>query len=153
MSTAVDRLNLAVAAHKAAEALLAAHPDVVFTSGRRGVVDQARAMSQNVVHNRRWIAETYTATAESAQLQTWVDRHPEAGTAQEIAAGLQSIMEAWSDDQRGHVSKHFSGQAFDVQPVDGPHGEAIKATIRQLPGLTKFLEKEGGLVRWHAQFG
>ena len=30
--------------------------------------------------------------------------------------------------------------------------EAIKKTIRGLDGLDKFLDKEGGLVRWHAQF-
>ena len=50
------------------------------------------------------------------------------------------------------MSKHFSGEAFDVQPVPGSKGEAIKAAIRKLPGLVKFLEAEGGLVRWHAQF-
>ncbi len=30
--------------------------------------------------------------------------------------------------------------------------EAIKKTIRGLSGLDKFLDTEGGLVRWHAQF-
>src|SRR6266436_115300 len=30
--------------------------------------------------------------------------------------------------------------------------DAIKADIRALPGLNKFLEKEAGHVRWHAQF-
>jgi len=28
---------------------------------------------------------------------------------------------------------------------------SIKATIRKLPGLGKFLDHEGGLVRWHVQ--
>ena len=50
------------------------------------------------------------------------------------------------------LSKHFSGQAFDVQPVAGAAGSAIKKTIRALPKLNNFLEKEGGLVRWHADF-
>jgi len=30
------------------------------------------------------------------------------------------------------------------------NAEAIKADIRALPGLNKFLEKEAGHVRWHA---
>lgn len=30
--------------------------------------------------------------------------------------------------------------------------DQIKKAIRGLPGLGLFLEKEGGLVRWHAQF-
>jgi hypothetical protein len=60
-------------------------------------------------------------------------------------------MNAASDGDVGKVSKHLSGDAFDVQPVD-INAEAIKATIRGLAGLDKFLDKEGGLVRWHAQF-
>jgi len=49
------------------------------------------------------------------------------------------------------LSKHLSGEAFDVQPVD-KDAEAIKKTIRGLTGLDKFFDTEGGLVRWHAQF-
>jgi hypothetical protein len=49
------------------------------------------------------------------------------------------------------LSKHLSGDAFDVQPVD-TDAAAIKKTIRGLKGLDRFLEKEGGLIRWHAQF-
>lgn len=64
-----------------------------------------------------------------------------------------ALMVDWDDRRKGRLSKHFSGMAFDVQPVDGPAGDKIKAAIRKLPGLTRFLEKEGGLVRWHAQFG
>jgi hypothetical protein len=41
--------------------------------------------------------------------------------------------------------------AFDVQPVT-QDADAIKKSIRALAGLDKFLEMEGGLVRWHAQF-
>ena len=42
------------------------------------------------------------------------------------------------------------GHAFDVQPV--ANGDAIKKTIESLPNLRKFLESEGGLVKWHADF-
>jgi hypothetical protein len=34
-----------------------------------------------------------------------------------------------------------------VQPVE-KDAEKIKKTIRSLPGLGKFLDVEGGLVRW-----
>lgn len=127
-------------------------PGISFTSGRRGVTDQARAMAQNVVKNRRWIVQTYTATAESASLQAWVFNHPSADTVEEIAAGLAQIMNGWTDEQKGRVSKHFSGEAWDVQPETGPRASAIIAAIHRLPGIKKFLTKEGGLVRWHAQF-
>lgn len=148
----IEGLNLAEPALSAAKALLAAHPDVVFTSGRRSVPDQARAMAQNVVRNRKWIAQTYVPTPASRSLQAWVDAHSTANQVQ-IEGGLAAIMAAWSDDKRAELSKHFSGHAFDVLPLPaGPHADAVKASIRALPGLTKFLEREGGLVRWHAQF-
>lgn len=145
-------LGLTGAAKAAATRLERDHPDLVFTSGRRSVAEQARAMAANVLRNRRWIEATYAATAESRSLQAWLDDHPAAAPAGEIADGLATIMSAWSDDRKARLSKHFSGQAFDVRPVGGARGAIIKAAIRCSPGLTKFLEREGGLVRWHAQF-
>lgn len=148
----IDALNLAPRAHAAALLLLAAHPEVVFTSGRRDLAGQASAMASNVIRNPHWIFQTYKPTAERNALQAWVDAHFEAATQAGIAAGLLSVMSAWTDGQLARVSKHLSGLAFDVQPVVGAAGEAIKATIRSLPGLVEFLEVEGGLIRWHAQF-
>lgn len=147
-------LDLAEPALTGAIMLKKKHPQIVFTSGRRGVVDQARAMASNVVHNRRWIEETYRDTPERRALQSWVDTHPMADTRDELQAGFMAVMRDWTDAQKGRLSKHFNGLAFDVQPLSaGPQATAIKASIRGLPGLTKFLEKEGGLIRWHAQFG
>lgn len=148
----IDGLGLVGPARAGAVAVLAKFPDVVFTSGRREVADQARAMAGNVAVRRKWIEQTYAATPESASLQAWVDHHPEAKTAAQLAAGFTAIMAGWTDAQKGRLSKHFSGQAWDLQPMAGPRGTAVKAFIRALPGLTKFLEKEGGLIRWHAQF-
>lgn len=146
-------LDLAEPALGAAILLKQVHPNISFTSGRRAVKDQARAMASNVVHNREWIRETYTNTAESASLQAWVDAHPQATTRDAIQAGLQAVMRDWTNAQKGKLSKHFSGLAFDVEPVpDGEAATAIKHSITRLPGLVKFLEKEGGLTRWHAQF-
>lgn len=148
----VDQLDLAPVANVAALALVKAHPEVVFTSGRRTVEDQARAMASNVVKNRRWIIETYTPTPECQRLQITVNKLVAGASQLDIAQALIGVMSLWGESERGRLSKHFSGEAFDVQPVTGSAGEAIKATIRGLPGLVKFLEKEGGLVRWHAQF-
>lgn len=150
--TDIDALNLAPVARAAAIRLREQFPSVKFTSGRRAVADQARAMSQNVAKNRKWIAQTYVSTPESRELQAEVDKLGPHATAETIAHVLAALMEDWTDAQKGRVSKHFSGEAFDVQPVPGKKGDAIKASIRKLPGLTKFLETEGGLIRWHAQF-
>ena len=68
-----------------------------------------------------------------------------------MAAGLLSVLDAATDAQLGSFSRHLSGMAFDVQPVT-VDADAIKKSIRALAGLDKFLEMEGGLVRWHAQF-
>lgn len=148
----IDALRLAPVANAAALALRAKFPTVKFTSGRRAVADQARAMAQNVAKNRKWIAQTYVSTPESRELQAEVDKLGPHADAARIASVLSDAMSDWTDAQKGRVSKHFSGEAFDVQPVPGQQGEAIKAAIRKLPGLVKFLEAEGGLVRWHAQF-
>ena len=60
----IDQLDLAEPALSGAILLQLRHPYVVFTSGRRGVTDQARAMASNVVRNRRWIDQTYADTAD-----------------------------------------------------------------------------------------
>jgi hypothetical protein len=149
---AIATLGLLDYVAEAAKLLLSRHPGVVFTSGRRDSRQQADAMAGNVAMKRRWIEETYLATAERTALQAWVDANPAAVTKEQISAGLQSVMASWTDEQKRRISRHFSGQAFDVNPVSGPAGEAIKASIRALPNLRKFLPEEGGQVIWHADF-
>lgn len=146
----IAELDLVDYAKAAAEKLLKDHPTVVFNSGRRTVKGQADAMAPNIVKNRKWIEQTYAQSAQRDALQKWVDDHPEAKTAAAISSGLVPIMDKWTDAERATLSRHFSGQAFDVQPV--ANGDAIKKTIRALPNLRKFLEEEGGLVIWHADF-
>jgi len=148
---AIEVLNLAPAAKAAAYELKRRHPGVVFTSGRRDKVGQARAMASNVVSNRQWIVQTYKVSDARAACQKWVDEHPEATTQAQIQDGLLSVFDSLTDQQLGGLSKHLSGNAFDVQPVH-QDADAIKAAIRGLPGLDLFLDREGGLERWHAQF-
>jgi hypothetical protein len=105
-------------------------------------------MAGNVVINRKWIGQTYLA---GAKLQQWVDNHPEAKTVDQITAGLEQTMKAMPEAELMKISRHLTGRAFDVRPVT-TNAAAIKADILKLPGLHKFLDKEGGLVRWHAQF-
>ena len=108
-------------------------------------------MSGNIAKNRSWIEETYKDSPMCRRLQNWVDANPNKKTALEIEQGLTSIFATASDDEMGRFSKHLSGMAFDVQPVQD-NADAIKKTIRSLPGLDLFLDREGGLERWHAQF-
>jgi len=146
----IEEMNLEPTAEAAARLLLEKHPEIQFTSGRRDVQHQAHAMAANVVakHDRQWIGHTYIA---GQKLQAWIDAHPEAVTVDQITAGLVGVMNAMPEAERLKISRHMTGRAFDVRPQT-QNAEVIKADIRALPGLNKFLEVEGGLVRWHAQF-
>ena len=144
----IDEMNLDPVAKKAATILQNKHPTIEFTSGRRGIFQQAHAMANNVVLNRKWIGQTYVA---GAKLQQWVDQHPEATSVDAITAGLEQVMKRMPSEELVKISRHLTGKAFDVRPVTA-NAAAIKADILKLPGLHKFLDKEGGLVRWHAQF-
>ena len=144
----IEEMNLEPTAKNAATILQSKHPTIEFTSGRRGIFQQAHAMAGNVILNRKWIGKTYLA---GAKLQQWVDQHPEAKTVDAITAGLEQVMKAMPAEELVKISRHLTGRAFDVRPVTA-NAAAIKADILSLPGLHKFLDKEGGLVRWHAQF-
>jgi hypothetical protein len=136
-------LDLVSNARQAAELLQSQHPSVIFTSGRRSSSQQANAMAPNVVQNRNWIRDTYSASTERDSLQSWVDQNPTIATASAIASGLLNIMSTWSDEQRRKLSRHFSGQAFDVQPVAGALGNQIKASMQNLPNRRYFTDNEG----------
>jgi hypothetical protein len=146
----IEELKLEPVAERAAKLLLQKHPNIQFTSGRRDVPQQAHAMASNIVslQDRQWIGKTYLA---GAKLQKWVDDHPSAVTVDQITAGLQETMKAMPEAELLKISRHLTGRAFDIRPVT-QNAEAIKADIRALPGLQKFLEKEGGHIRWHVQF-
>lgn len=108
-------------------------------------------MASNVVNNHKRIDQTCAISNLRAKCQEWVDNNSGKKTQADIAKGLLSVFNAATDADLGKFSKHLSGEAFDVQPVD-KDADAIKKTIRGLSGLDKFLDTEGGLVRWHAQF-
>jgi len=146
----IDSLNLTPKARKAAEILLKEYPDIEFTSGRRTLAEQARAMAGNVVEKRDYIKKTYASNEASKACQKWVDDHPEAKTQKEIAKGLLETLTKLGP-KAGQISKHLTGDAFDVKPTKH-NADAIKKSIRELPGMQKFLEKEAGLERWHVQF-
>jgi hypothetical protein len=146
----IDEMQLEPIAKQAAITLKNKHPTLEFTSGRRSVRQQAHAMAGNIVvlHDRRWIGKTYLA---GARLQQWVDQHPQAVTVDAITDGLEQTMNAMPEADLMKISRHLTGRAFDIRPVI-LKSKVIKADILKLPGLHKFLDHEGGHVRWHAQF-
>lgn len=139
----------------AAQDLLKAHPDVVFTSGRRTISEQARAMASNVAKGGRgWIASTYKHSDVSQAAQAWVDAHPTAVTPAQLEVGLLSVFRRFTNHELCALSKHLSGEAFDVQPMPGLAGGLVLQSLRRIVAAYggKLIEREGGLVVWHAQF-
>jgi hypothetical protein len=146
----IASLNLSPTAKKAAQALLDKFPDIVFTSGRRDLAGQARAMAGNVVSDRKWIQNTYKSNEASKACQKWVDDHPEATGKADIADGLLETLKKLGN-KAGQISRHLTGDAFDVQPVTKNSGE-IKKAMKALPGVKQFFDKEGGKTIWHVGF-
>ncbi len=176
MSQAVYKLFLREGSdcEKAATELARSHPDVVFTSGRRAKDGQASAMAANVVfclnlwidahpkasaleaskRGRTWIRDTYKDTFASRACQYWIDAHPEAVTRVALFEGLLSVLNNLTDEQLSQLSYHFTGDAFDVLPVQGNTGAMILQTLKHIVAKYsgKLLLKEGGRIVWHAQF-
>jgi hypothetical protein len=149
----VDDLDLAASAKAGAQNLQEQFPsDVKFTSGQA----QHRAAGLGNGAERREEPQVdrtdLQGIPQRAALQKWVDDNPAATTAAAIAAGLQSVMNSWSEAQQRNFSRHITGDAFDVQPVAGAQGEKIKQAIATLPKLNWHTFQEGGLEIWHAQF-
>jgi hypothetical protein len=146
-------LDLAEPAASAARTLRARFPSIVFTSGRRDLMAQCRAMAQNVAaRGGVWLARTYKPSPALAALQAWIDERPKLRDAAAIAAGFFAVASQLPAEEVARLSLHLGGLAFDIRPVDGKHAGLIKAAISGLPHLDRFLDREGGLVRWHAQF-
>lgn len=120
-----------------------------FTSGHRDVRQQARAMAVNTLLNRKWVGQTYR---KGGPIQAWIDAHPDATQADELAEGIYQLIAALPPDQQ--ISHHLlmPCPVFDIEPRIDAIGERIYQAIPTLPGLTKFLEREGGLIRWHVEF-
>lgn len=150
------RLGLQGRAYTCAVAIAKQHPDVVFTSGRRTKSEQARVMARNIVRSgdRDWVKHTYKPSDIVAAIGRWLREHPKATNAAEIEHGIAAVFAATTDTELKKISKHLTGDAFDIAPVDGLHGQLILQTlrgeVRRFSG--ELLENEGGIRVWHAQF-
>lgn len=151
-------LDLAEPALSAALHLESLFPDIVFTSGRRSREDQARAMAQNIaIAGLPWLAKTYKKSPVRDGIAAAIGRLPVPRSASAIQGAISAYFLGKPDSFVAAISRHLSGLAFDIKPmidaagVPTPRGERVIAEIRRLPQLDKFLDHEGGLVRWHVQ--
>lgn len=147
MGLTIEQMQLNPKAREAAEQLLAACPWVVFTSGRRTPEEQASAMVGNIIR-RTWVTDTYAPSLVSAEVQALVNTADA-----QLRLRLADLFSNMSTTELRALSLHIVGDAFDVQPIaNGLQAEDTKSAIRALPGLRKFIEREGGLTRWHCEF-
>lgn len=147
----VHELNLARDPKRAAIELKTKHPGIIFTAGRRTVEDEAKTMAAQVAKRRTWIADNYPESPVHRRLQDWVVQNPTALSEEEIARGLALIMTNFTDGERGQVSGHLVGMAFDIQPP-ATDTDKIKAEIKNLPHIERLLENIEGENSWHIQF-
>lgn len=153
----IDALDLQPKAKKVAIALKTKYSQITFNSGKRDAAEQASAMAANVVEDRTGYFATYKATDLAKQLQDWVDKNPKATDQATIAAGLKSVMDTWANKDLLRLSKHLTGEAFDMQPIESDKQAAdIKKDAKEMAQKegssgSDFLEKEGKLTRWHVQ--
>ena len=139
-------------------------PEAIFTSGRRDIADQARAMAQNVVGtanrsgNPTWIRATYVETPLSRTLQECVDELSaiECPSQDDLTQAFENILKLSLPPELRTVSWHMSGDAFDVQPTTElqEHADYLRQLVQARivdGGAGKVLTMEGGLVRCHCQ--
>lgn len=127
-------------------------PEMRITSARRTVLEQAQKMATNVVLNRSWIRETYALARAATECQAWADIHPKAPYA-ELTEAFARIIEAMDEHARRQLSRHITGEAFDILPVGGARGEKMREALQEWARKKsgKFLDREGGLTIWHWQ--
>lgn len=151
----VDQLSLAPAAYKGAKLLAAMFPEIVFTSGRRSIEKQARVMAVNSMKNRRFIEQTYL---DGDSLQQVVNKLPIDCSQATMEANLYNALLSLDAIGLMRVSRHLTGDAFDIQPIvdcsgiPSTKGQMVIDYIRRNMAEAKMLLREGGLVIWHVQF-
>lgn len=160
----IQELRLSHIAERAARLVLERHPEVVFTSGRRDLMDQARAMAQNAVtFGATWLDDTYKNKRIVHHLMTYMEENPDHCRDAKILG--HHFYEQLQEHFAGEYAKfpHLRGDAFDIRYprlknglYDRPSGDRIMATLRSLPehgiAIDWVTDREGALTVIHAQF-
>lgn len=153
----IPQLHLTPNARRGAEWVLARHPSIRFTSGRRDVLDQAEVMAGNVVrYGRQWVAQTYRTSPLIDTLTEWLHRHDGIRDTNTIAHGFYDCLLACHSGELTRLSRHLTGDAWDAAWPGDEVGMAIVQDIREhMPTeyqLDKVLDREGSMRIIHVQF-
>ena len=161
----VQEMRLSRIAEQAAILVKKLHPEAIFTSGKRDIMDQARVMAQNAIrYGSAWLDSTYRDKRIVKCLMTHMEENPEQCSDPKVLA--HAFYEQLQENFVGDLVKfpHVRGDAFDIAwprlgngLIDRTAGELICKTIERLPmdadiPLDLLLRKEGKLDVIHAQF-
>lgn len=126
-------------------------PDAIFSRGIRTLRAQCRDMAENVSQNSMWISETYRASKPALAAHAWVMANKHVRAVGDIADGLEFVLRTFSPVELESLSRHFTGDAFDLRPrsVTRAAREWLENEAKKRGAL--FLDREGGLVRYHWQ--
>lgn len=132
-------------------AFSAKFPTAVFSRGIRTLRTQCRDMAENVHLNRMWILETYKASKPAMAAHAWVIANKHVRAVGDIADGLEFVLRTFSPEALESLSRHFTGDAFDLRPrsVNREMREWLEDEAEKRGAL--FLDREGGLIRYHWQ--
>lgn len=160
----IKELRLSPLAEAAAVHVLAKHPEIVFTSGRRDLASQARAMAANAItFGPTWLNDTYKNKRLVNHLMTYMEENPEeCGDPARLGARFHEQMTEYFKEDFEKFP-HLRGDAFDIRYprlknglYDRPAGDRIMKTLRSLPEygipVDWVTDQEGKLVVIHAQF-
>lgn len=127
------------------------YPTAVFSRGIRTLRAQCRDMAENVHENRMWILETYKSSKPAMAAHAWVMANKHVRAVGDIADGLEFVLRTFSPEELESLSRHFTGDAFDLRPrsVTKQMRQWLKDEADSRGAL--FLDREGGLVRYHWQ--
>jgi hypothetical protein len=163
MGLTIKEMQLSTNAHRAAQLVLSHHPTVVFTSGRRDVRDQARAMAENTIrYGVAWLGQTYKNQSMVEALEQWMRDH--ATHTSSLSLTTEGFYATLVSTQAGQFAQfpHCRGDAFDIQcprfesgQIDEAAVLRLKHTLEMLPvelGLQLILTREGQHRVIHAQF-
>jgi len=151
MSLSFTQMDLAPLMEKRARELDLAFPGVIhWTSGRRTVYAQARAMAVNHLHDPlRYLVSQYKSGKRFLEAL-------EMGPLTRSIEGVTNIFYELMIRNPDLVhSLHYTGDAVDIQPIEDANGqpteEGLKviAWINDCPDTEDFRTREGDLPRWH----
>ena len=167
MGKTIDELKLAPNARRAAEIILAEHPYAEFTSGRRDVLDQARAMAQNVVAvGPQWIYKTYNSKQPRMVkvMMGHMEENPDrVKSPLLLTEDFHQIIHEYFMPEFMKFP-HFQGRAFDIRwprlasgVIDFAKGDQICYTIANLNEIHRIplellLKQESGVFVIHSQY-